>query len=106
MATLTPADVATAFHLYSKPVPSDAPRATEAAPTDNAAAAVCLPVRVNSGMGRAEGGFGATGLKKRTYKRGTYRPLPRFRQSTARSAVLLSTCMGRRARPEGIGVRG
>ena len=46
---LTPADVATAFHLYSKPIPSDVPRATMAAVTDNAAAAVCVPVRVNSG---------------------------------------------------------
>lgn len=46
---LTPADVATAFHLYNKPVPSDVPRATMAAVTDNAAAAVCVPVQVNSG---------------------------------------------------------
>ncbi|CAM9660025.1 unnamed protein product, partial [Laminaria digitata] len=46
---LTPADVATAFHLYSKPIPSDVPRATAAAVTDNAVAAVMVPVRVNSG---------------------------------------------------------
>lgn len=46
---LTPADVATAFHLYSKPVPHGTSRATEAAVTENAAAAVCVPVRVNSG---------------------------------------------------------
>ena len=46
---LTPADVATAFHLYSKPIPSDVHIATVAAVTDNAAGAVCVPVRVNSG---------------------------------------------------------